>query len=100
VFKTRAAGGRRKDCIGFAAEVGVSDETRLNQTTPDVPVEEHLPHAGPIPGERDPDNLIARQPGAMSGQFAGSDIPATDHQNWLDDVTATEHAREGGSRKR
>ena len=53
------------------------------------------PHQ-PIPGERDPANLTTREPGAVGGQFAGADIPPTAHQEWLDEVTATEHAREGG----
>lgn len=55
----------------------------------------HTPH-DPIPGERDPGNLTRREPGAVSGQFAGADIPPSDHQDWLDEVTAIEHAREGG----
>ena len=50
----------------------------------------------PIPGERDPDNLTTREPGAVGGQFTGADIPPEDHLPWLDPVTAEEHAREGG----
>jgi hypothetical protein len=57
------------------------------------------PHE-PIPGERDPGNLTKRQPGSMSGQFTGEDIPASEHLPWLDDVTASEHAHEGGLGKR
>lgn len=55
----------------------------------------HTPHE-PIPGERDPGNLTKRQPGGVGGGFAGEDIPASDHLPWLDDVTATDHAHEGG----
>lgn len=55
----------------------------------------HTPRE-PIPGERDPANLTTRERGAVSGQFAGADIPPSEHQDWLDEVTATEHAREGG----
>jgi|SoiMethySBSTD1v2_1073268.scaffolds.fasta_scaffold00272_36 hypothetical protein len=55
----------------------------------------HPPHQ-PIPGERDPTNLTTREPGAVGGQFAGGDIPPSDHQEWLDEATATEHEVEGG----
>lgn len=56
-----------------------------------------LPRRDPmIPGERDPGNLTKRQPGSMSGQFTGEDIPASEHLPWLDEVTAREHAHEGG----
>ena len=55
----------------------------------------HLPH-DPIPGERDPDNLTSRQPGAVGGQFTGADIPTASHLEWLDEATAEEHAHEGG----
>ena len=55
----------------------------------------HVAHQ-PIPGERDPDNLTTREPGAVGGRFTGADIPPDAHQPWLDDVTAEEHAREGG----
>lgn len=50
----------------------------------------------PIPGERDPANLTTREPGAVGGQFAGGDIPPSDHYDWMDEATAHEHAREGG----
>ena len=53
------------------------------------------PHE-PIPGERDPGNLTKREPGSMGGRSAGEDIPASSHLPWLDDVTASEHAHEGG----
>jgi hypothetical protein len=56
------------------------------------------PEHRPIPGERDPSNLTHREPGAVSGQFSGADIPANDHQEWLDDATTLEHQREGGGR--
>jgi hypothetical protein len=62
----------------------MADHDRVHTTPP------------PIPGERDRTNLTTRQPGAMSGQFAGADIPPSDHQDWLDEVTGTEHAVEGG----
>ena len=55
----------------------------------------HSPH-DPIPGERDPDNLTSRQPGAVGGQFTGADIPPESHLEWLDEATAEEHAHEGG----
>ena len=54
----------------------------------------------PIPGERDPGNLTARQPGAASSQFTGQDIPQDQHPKWLDEITATEHEREGGGSPR
>jgi hypothetical protein len=53
------------------------------------------PHE-PIPGERDASTLTHREPGAIGGQFAGADIPATAPPTWMDKRTATEHAREGG----
>jgi hypothetical protein len=68
----------------------MADDQRRPQTTHD-----------PIPGERDPGNLTRRQPGSVGGQFSGADIPASDHQLWLDEATANEHAQEGGgSRKK
>jgi hypothetical protein len=54
----------------------------------------------PIPGERDPDNLTTREPGAVGGRFTGADIPPDDHLPWLDRATAEEHAREGGLSKK
>lgn len=48
-----------------------------------------------IPGERDPSNLTHREPGAISGQFSGGDIPAA-ASDWLDERTSHERAREGG----
>lgn len=54
------------------------------------------PAAERIPGERDPENLTHREPGAMGGQFTGADIPPDAELPWLDDVTAEERAREGG----
>ena len=53
------------------------------------------PH-DPIPGERDPDNLTSREPGAVGGRFTGADIPPAPHLEWLDEATAAEHAHEGG----
>ena len=52
-----------------------------------------------IPGERDASTLTHRQPGAIGGQFAGADIPASAPQTWMDERTALEHAREGGGKK-
>jgi hypothetical protein len=49
-----------------------------------------------IPGERDPSTLTHREPAAVSGQFAGADIPSEPPDGWLDERTANEHAREGG----
>lgn len=49
-----------------------------------------------IPGEREPDTLTHREPGAVSGQFAGADIPDTPPQDWLGDRTALDREREGG----
>ena len=48
-----------------------------------------------IPGQRDPTNLMSRQPGAVSGQFSGGDIPAAP-SDWLDEQTARDRSREGG----
>jgi hypothetical protein len=58
-----------------------------------------VPHQ-PIPGERDPDNLTTREPGAVGGQFTGADIPPDEHLPWLDQTTAEERAREGGLSER
>ena len=55
----------------------------------------HTPHE-PIPGERDPGNLTTREPGSVGGRATGEDIPPAKHLSWLDDVTADEHANEGG----
>jgi hypothetical protein len=49
-----------------------------------------------IPGERDPSTLTQREPGAVSGQFAGADIPADEPRGWLDERTLQERIREGG----
>lgn len=51
-----------------------------------------------IPGERDPENLTHREPGAMGGQATGADIPPDAQLPWLDDATAEERAREGGQK--
>jgi hypothetical protein len=48
-----------------------------------------------IPGGRDGANLTHREPGAVGGLFTGADIPAAP-VDWLDEVTAREHAKEGG----
>jgi hypothetical protein len=53
------------------------------------------PFHEPIPGERDPSTLTHREAGAVSGQFAGADIPPQP-PDWLDRRTAFEHALEGG----
>jgi hypothetical protein len=75
----------------------------------DVPGRESHPellHAEPgtrrelIPGERDATTLTHRESGAVSGQFAGADIPPAPPEGWMDDTTANEHAREGGATKK
>ncbi len=53
------------------------------------------PESSLIPGERDASTLTHREAGAVSGQFAGADIPATPPAT-VDERTALEHAREGG----
>jgi hypothetical protein len=67
-----------------------------------APAEEHLPEtdaSAMIPGAREADTLTHREPGAIGGQFNGSDIPAT-HTSLLDTADAVEAYREGGlSRK-
>ena len=50
----------------------------------------------PIPGERDLDNLTHRQPGAMGGHFTGAETPSADPRSLMDDVTLSEHEKEGG----
>ena len=57
----------------------------------------HTP-AQRIPGERDPENLTHREPGAMGGHATGADIPPDSHLPWMDDATADEHAHEGGKK--
>jgi hypothetical protein len=69
----------------FEVESSMANESRSS----------HAAHQ-PIPGERDPHNLTTREPGAVGGQFTGADIPPEDHLPWLDEITAEEHAREGG----
>ena len=54
---------------------------------PDAPAAAPVPE--PIPGQRDPNTLTHRQPGAVGGQFSGGDTPSPG--KWMDD-----HAREGG----
>ena len=79
----------------------MADPIQHNRSTPAdqragaTPVE---PHAPMIPGERDPSTLTHREPGAVGGQFSGADIPSPNQQEWLDERTAREHAREGGGR--
>ena len=58
--------------------------------------ESHTGESSLIPGERDATTLTHRQPGAVSGQFAGADIPAVVPPASMDERTALEHAREGG----
>lgn len=55
----------------------------------------HRPEASLIPGERDASTLTHREAGAVSGQFAGADIPAGPDET-MDERTARERAREGG----
>jgi hypothetical protein len=49
-----------------------------------------------IPGERDATTLTRREPGAVSGQFAGADIPAEGPRGWMDDATTHDRELEGG----
>ena len=55
----------------------------------------------PIPGERDPETLTAREPGAI-GTFSGAQLPAVDPRASLNDDEIEELRRDGGgaSRKR
>jgi len=48
-----------------------------------------------IPGARELDNLTHREPGAIGGNFNGSDIPVT-HSELLDEADRVEAYREGG----
>ena len=50
-----------------------------------------------IPGAREADTMTHREPGAIGGQFSGADIPGA-QSDWLDDLTAAEHYREGGGK--
>jgi len=50
---------------------------------------------GLIPGARESDTLTHREPGAVSGQFNGSDIP-TDRAEVLNEMEKVELYREGG----
>jgi hypothetical protein len=54
------------------------------------------PRREPIPGERDPGNLTHREPGAVSGQFAGADIPPPGPHAALGERTARDRTGEGG----
>ena len=45
-----------------------------------------------IPGEREPDTLTHREPGA----FGSDDPPSPRRTEWLDEATAIDRAREGG----
>jgi hypothetical protein len=58
-----------------------------------------MPAPERIPGERDASTLTHREAGAVSGQFAGADIPSAEPRDWLDERTARERAKEGGGRK-
>jgi hypothetical protein len=65
----------------------------------DQNVHEHGLHetgaSGLIPGARELDNLTHREPGAISGNFNGSDIPAS-QSDLLDESERIELYREGG----
>ena len=78
---TLAAGG------GLELPGGDEHESRLDT---------EAPAPEPIPGEHDATTLTHRQPGAMGGQFAGADIPASDGGHLMDDATARLHRQEGG----
>jgi hypothetical protein len=49
-----------------------------------------------IPGERDATTLTHREPGAVSGQFAGADIPPGAPPDWMADATRRDRELEGG----
>lgn len=49
-----------------------------------------------IPGEWDPTIRMPRQPGAMSGQFSGGDLPPCSDVATLGAATARDRAHEGG----
>jgi hypothetical protein len=82
---------REKACV-----LARPSDTTLKETAVAKELRPFHTSQDPIPGERDPGNLTKREPGAVSGQFAGADIPRSDHQEWLDEVTTTEHVLEGG----
>jgi len=50
---------------------------------------------GLIPGARESDTLTHREPGAMSGQFNGVDVPGA-HADLLNEMEKVELYREGG----
>ena len=60
----------------------------------------HPQQREPIPGEREPDSLTHREPGAIGGRFTGEDTPAPRRTDWLDSQTAAEHAWEGGGKRK
>jgi hypothetical protein len=49
----------------------------------------------PIPGERDPATLTAREPGAI-GTFSGAELPRADARAWLSEDDVEELRRDGG----
>ena len=79
----------------------MADPVQPDRSTPAEPTTgatPGAPHDPMIPGQRDPSTLTHREPGAVGGQFSGADIPSPNQQEWLDDRTAREHAREGGGK--
>jgi hypothetical protein len=74
---------------------GRESHPELAHTSSPDPARHDHPHEL-IPGERDASTLTHREPGAVGGQFAGADVPSPDPNDWLDEQTAFEHAREGG----
>ena len=65
---------------------------------PDVVQLETLSHE-PIPGERDPATLTAREPGAI-GTFAGGELPTSDARALLSEDDVEELRRDGGGLSR
>jgi hypothetical protein len=61
---------------------------------PRVVQHETLSHE-PIPGERDPETLTAREPGAI-GTLSGAELPRTDAQALLSADDIEELRRDGG----
>lgn len=90
-------GGASTDTV--AAAGGLEVPGREPRST--VALADRLPHRPElvmIPGERDASTLTHREAGAVSGQFAGADIPGTPDLT-MDEQTARERAREGGGRE-
>ena len=77
----------------LAASGGLNVPGGDPEATASIPVPTVAPRPEPIPGERDPHNLMQSQPGAM-GRLVNRDLPP--EPSTLDETTAHERAREGG----